>query len=389
MADRKTLREAVIVAAARTPVGRAKKGVLKNVRPETLGAIVVKELIRRTPGLDPTDIDDVVLGCAFPEGEQGMNLARIVAFKAGLPISVCGVTVNRFCSSGLQTISQAAERIMVGAADVMIAGGVESMSVVPMGGNKLAPDPELAAERPEIYTGMGNTAEIVADEFKVTRPEMDAFAVRSNTRALIAIKEGKFREEIVPVPYVDDKGVEQLHDTDEGPRESTVEGLGALKPAFKMNGSVTAANSSQMNDAAAGVMLMSLEKAQALGLTPLAYYRGFQVAGVRPEVMGIGPAVAIPKLLKHVGMTVDQIDLFEINEAFASQAIYCTRELGVPDEKLNVNGGAIALGHPLGCTGAKLTVQLVHEMKRRGARYGIVSMCIGGGMGAAGLFERA
>jgi acetyl-CoA acyltransferase len=386
MADRKTLREAVIVAAARTPVGRAKKGVLKNVRPETLGAIVVKELIRRTPGLDPTDIDDVVLGCAFPEGEQGMNLARIVAFKAGLPISVCGVTVNRFCSSGLQTISQAAERIMVGAADVMIAGGVESMSVVPMGGNKLAPDPELAAERPEIYTGMGNTAEIVADEFKVTRPEMDAFAVRSNTRALIAIKEGKFREEIVPVPYVDDKGVEQLHDTDEGPRESTVEGLGALKPAFKMNGSVTAANSSQMNDAAAGVMLMSLEKAQALGLTPLAYYRGFQVAGVRPEVMGIGPAVAIPKLLKHVGMTVD---LFEINEAFASQAIYCTRELGVPDEKLNVNGGAIALGHPLGCTGAKLTVQLVHEMKRRGARYGIVSMCIGGGMGAAGLFERA
>jgi len=388
MADRKTLREAVIVAAARTPVGRAKKGVLKNVRPETLGALVVKEVVNRTPGLDPTEIDDVVLGCAFPEGEQGMNLARVVAFKAGLPLTVCGVTVNRFCSSGLQTIAQAAERIMVGAADVMIAGGVESMSVVPMGGNKLAPDPELARDRPEIYTGMGNTAELVADEFKITRQEMDEFAVRSNTRALIAIKEGKFKEEIVPVPYVDDNGVERLHDTDEGPRESTVEGLGGLKPAFKQNGSVTAANSSQMNDAAAAVMLMSLERAQALGLKPLAYYRGFQVVGVRPEIMGVGPAVAIPKLLQKTGLTIDQIDLFELNEAFAAQAVYCARELGIPDEKLNVNGGAIALGHPLGCTGSKLTVQIVHELKRRGARYGIVSMCIGGGMGAAGLFER-
>ena len=384
----KELREAVIVSAVRTPVGRAIKGALKYIRPETLGALVVKEAVARVKGLDPSTIDDLIMGCAFPEGVQGMNVARIIGLKAGLPNSVAAMTVNRFCSSGLQSIALAAERIMVGGADVIIAGGVEHMSMVPMGGSKPAPDPDMMVDAPEVYTPMGITAEFVATEFGVSREEQDRFALRSHERALVALAEGKFKEEVVPVPYVDENGNEKLHDTDEGPRESTYEGLAKLRAAFKVDGSVTAGNSSQMNDAAAALVLMSLGKARELGLQPLAYYRGFQVVGVRPEIMGIGPAVAIPKLLDKVGLKVDDIDLFEVNEAFAAQAVYCARELGIPDEKVNVNGGAIALGHPLGATGSKLTVQILHELKRRNARYGVVSMCIGGGMGGAGLFER-
>ena len=385
----KELREAVIVAACRTPVGRAKKGAMKHQRPEKLGALVIKELLNRCPGLDPAEIDDVIIGCAMPEGEQGMNVGRMVALKAGLPYTVPGLTVNRFCSSGLQTIAQGAERIMVGADDVVIAGGIECMSLVPMGGNKFSPDPELVEEYPESYTPMGNTAENVVEEAGLTREEQDAFALRSNQRALAAQKAGLFDEQLVPVPYVDENGEEKLHTVDEGPRESTLEGLGKLRAAFlATGGSVTAGNSSQMNDAAAAVVLMSAEKAKELDLTPLAVYRGYQVAGVKPEVMGVGPAFAIPKLLEKTGLTKDDIDLWEVNEAFASQALYCCdKVLELDPEKVNVNGGAIALGHPLGCTGAKLTVQLLYEMKRRGVKRGVVSMCIGGGMGAAGLFE--
>ena len=383
------LREAVIVAACRTPVGRANKGALKHVRPETTGALVIREVVGRAKGLKPEDIDDVVIGCAFPEGVQGMNMARIVALKAGLPLTVAGLTVNRFCSSGLQTIAQSAERIMVGASDCIIAGGIEHMSMVPLGGAKPAPDPEMAANDPKVFTPMGNTAELVAMENDITREEQDAFAVRSNQRALNALKQGYFKDQYVPVPYVDESGNDCLLEQDEGPRDSTIESLARLRPVFRKGGTVTAGNSSQMNDAAAAVVLMSKEKAEELDLTPLAYYRGFQVIGVRPEVMGVGPAFAIPKLLDKHGLTTDDIDLWEINEAFASQAYYCAEKvLGLDPEKVNVNGGAIALGHPLGCTGTKLSVQLMYEMKRRNLRYGVVSMCIGGGMGAAGLFER-
>ncbi len=382
------MREAVIVSAARTPVGKAGKGTLRNVRPELLGALVVKEVVKRASPVDPADIDDVILGCAFPEGEAGMNVARVIALKAGLPISVSGLTVNRFCSSGLQTIALAAQNIMCGFSDVIIAGGVETMSMVPMGGNKPAPDPEMMDTAPEVYTPMGITAELVAERYNVSRQVQDAFALRSQQRALAALKEGTFKEQYVPVPYRDADGTTKMHEVDEGPRETTPESLAALRPAFRATGSVTAGNSSQMNDAAAAVMVMSAEKAKSLGLKPMAYFRNFQVVGVPPEIMGVGPAYAIPKLLKATGLKVQDIDLWEINEAFAAQAVYCVRELGIPEERVNVNGGAIALGHPLGCTGAKLTVQLMYEMKRRNARYGVVSMCIGGGMGAAGLFER-
>ncbi len=384
------LREAVIVAAARTPVGRAKKGALRNVRPETLGSLVVKEAVARASGLKPEDVDDVIMGCAMPEGEQGMNVARIIAVAAGLPDTVGGLTVNRFCSSGLQTIAQAAERIMVGHSDVIVAGGVESMSMVPMGGNKPAPDPDIMLTRPDLFTPMGNTAEIVAERYNITREEQDAFAARSHARAKAAIDGGKFKKEIVPVPYVDDNGNERIHDTDEGVRPgTTVEGLSRLKSPFKQGGSVTAGSSSQMNDAAAAVVVMSAGKARELGLKPMAYVRNYQTIGVAPDEMGVGPAYAIPKLLEKAGLTTDDIDLWEVNEAFASQAIYCVdKVLKLDPEKVNVNGGAIALGHPLGCTGAKLTVQLLHELERRNGRYGVVSMCIGGGMGAAGLFER-
>jgi len=390
------MRSAVIVEGVRTAVGKSKRGALKNTRPEDMGAEVVQELLRRAPGLSPEEIDDVIIGCAFPEGEQGMNLARNIVIRAGLPNSVPGMTINRYCSSGLQSISLAAERIMLGQADVMIAGGVESMSLIPMVGHKLAPNPWLVEHRPEIYMAMGITAEQVASRFHVSREEQDQFALRSHQKAAKAIAEGKFKDEIVPLTirerYLDEKNKVQvkeiIFDTDEGVRTDTsLEKLAALKPAFHSQGTVTAGNSSQTSDGAAAVLVMSEEKAQELGLTPILRYRSFAVSGVDPEVMGIGPVKAIPKALKLAGISLEDVGLFEINEAFASQAVYVVRELGIDPEKVNVNGGAIALGHPLGCTGTKLTVTLMNEMKRRGTRYGVVSMCIGGGMGAAGVFE--
>ncbi len=390
------MREAVIVAGVRTAVGKAPKGILKDTRPDDLGAYIIKELMNRTPNLDPSAIDDVIMGCAFPEGEQGMNVARSIALRAGLPNSVPGMTVNRYCSSGLQTIAIAAEKIMVGFADVVIAGGIESMSMIPMGGNKPAPNPWLMENMPEAYMPMGYTAEEVATRFNVSREEQDAFALQSHQRAANAIKEGKFKDEIVPVnvkkTIVNEQGkletMEFVFDTDEGVRyDTSVESLAKLKPAFKQGGTVTAGNSSQTSDGAAGVMVMSREKAEELGLKPIAKFITYAVAGVDPDVMGIGPKEAIPKALKQAGLSLNDIDLFEINEAFASQAVYVVRELGIDPNKVNVNGGAIALGHPLGCTGSKLSVTLLNEMKRRNGKYGVVSMCIGGGMGAAGVFE--
>jgi len=363
-----------------------------------MGSVAVKEAVTRAKGLDPAEIEDVILGCSFPEAEQGMNLGRIVALQAGLPDSVPGQTVNRFCSSGLQAIALASERIMCGFAEVMIGGGVESMSIVPMGGNKLAPSPELVDTLIETYTPMGLTAENVAQRFNVTREQQDQFGFESHAKATAAIKNGKFKEEIVPLTVVDrfvgpdNKVVEKefVFDTDEGVRpDTTVAGLSKLRPAFHVKGTVTAGNSSQTSDGAAASVIMSAEKAAKLGLKPLAIFRGFAVAGCPPDIMGVGPAYAIPKLMNLTGMKIEDIDLFELNEAFASQALYCVRELGIDPAKVNVNGGAIALGHPLGCTGAKLTATLLHEMKRRGSKFGVVSMCIGGGMGAAGLFELA
>jgi acetyl-CoA acyltransferase len=392
------MKEAVIVSSVRTAIGRAPRGKLRKNRPEYMGSVAVKEAINRAKGLDLAEIEDVILGCSFPEAEQGMNLGRIVALQSGLPDSVPGQTVNRFCSSGLQAIALASERIMCGFADVIIGGGVESMSMVPMGGNKLAPSPELVEKHIETYTPMGITAENVAQRFKITREDQDKFGYGSQMKAAAAIKDGKFKEEIVPLTVVDrfvgpdNKVVEKefIFDTDEGVRpETTVEALSKLRPAFHTKGSVTAGNSSQTSDGAAASVVMSAEKASKLGLKPLAIFRGFAVAGCPPEIMGVGPAYAIPKLMKLTGMKIEDIDLFELNEAFASQALYCLRELGLDPAKVNVNGGAIALGHPLGCTGAKLTATLLHEMKRRGSKYGVVSMCIGGGMGAAGLFEMA
>ncbi|MFC4768089.1 acetyl-CoA C-acetyltransferase [Effusibacillus consociatus] len=389
------MKEAVIVSGVRTAVGKAPKGSLRQTRPEDLGGIVLEDLIRRTPGLDPAGIEDVIIGCAMPEGEQGMNLGRIVAQRAGIPNPVSGMTVNRFCSSGLQTIALAAQQIMIGQADVIIAGGVESMSHVPMTGYKLSPNPWLAENKPEIYMSMGHTAEQVAQRFGVSREDQDAFAVRSHQRAAAAIKEGKFKEEIVPVKatlksFEDGKVQvkEFIFDTDEGVRpETTMETLAKLRPAFHVKGSVTAGNSSQTSDGAAAVMVMSAEKAASLGLKPLAVFRSFAVGGVDPDIMGVGPIVAIPKALEKAGISKEDVDLFEINEAFASQAVYVTRYLDLDMEKVNVNGGAIALGHPLGCTGSKLTVSLINELRRRNGKYGVVSMCIGGGMGAAGVFE--
>lgn len=390
------MREAVIVAGVRTAVGKAPKGTLKDTRPDELGAAVIQELLNRTPGLDPNQIDDVIMGCAFPEGEQGMNVARNIVLRAGLPTTVPGMTVNRYCSSGLQTIAIAAEKIMVGFADVVIAGGVESMSMIPMGGSKPAPNPWLMENMPEAYMPMGLTAEEVASRFNITREEQDAFALQSHQRAYKAIQEGKYKKEIVPIRVkkttINEKGKaiteEIVFDTDEGVRaDTTIEALAKLKPAFKTVGSVTAGNSSQTSDGAAAVMVMSREKAEELGLQPIGRFVSFAVAGVDPDIMGIGPKEAIPKALKLAGLKIGDIDLFEINEAFASQAVYVVKELGLDPEKVNVNGGAIALGHPLGCTGAKLSVSLLNELKRRNGRYGVVSMCIGGGMGAAGVFE--
>ncbi|MGZ4031443.1 MAG: acetyl-CoA C-acetyltransferase [Tumebacillaceae bacterium] len=390
------MREAVIVSAVRTAVGRSHKGSLRNMRPEDLGGLVVREALNRVPELDLAEVEDVIIGCAIPEGEQGMNLGRIVALRAGLPTNVPGVTVNRFCSSGLQTIAMAAEKIMCGFAETVVAGGVESMSMVPMVGNKLAPNPWLVDNLPEIYMGMGHTAEQVAQRFGVTREMQDEFAVRSHQRAAAAIAEGKFKDEIVPVTVrnvtVNDAGkqvVEEfIFDTDEGVRPTTsMEGLAKLRPAFHVKGSVTAGNSSQTSDGAAATVVMSAERAAELGIKPLAKFLSFAVGGVDPDIMGVGPVVAIPKALKLAGLEIEDIDLFEINEAFASQAFFVVRELGLDPEKVNVNGGAIALGHPLGCSGAKLTVQILNELRRRGGKYGVVSMCIGGGMGAAGVFE--
>ena len=384
------MKEAVIVSAVRSTVGRAKRGSLVNVRPEDLGALVVKEILKRTPEVAPEQVDDLTLGCAMPEGSQGMNVGRVVGLMAGLPDSVPGITVNRFCSSGLQTIAYAAMEVMAGMSDIIIAGGVESMSSVPMGGFNFSSNPWAAEHMVEMYTPMGITAELVADRFEISREAQDEFAYNSHRKAAAAWKEGKFDDEVVKVPYIDAAGNEKLLETDESVRgDTTIEGLAKLKPVFKLGGSVTAGNASPINDGAAVVMLMSLDKAKELGLEPMLYFRDFQVAGTPPEIMGIGPAVAIPKLWEHSGIGDDQIDLYEINEAFASQAKYCCDKLEIDPAKINVNGGAIALGHPLGCTGAKLTTSIAYEMKRRNARYGVVSMCIGGGMGAAGLYERA
>jgi acetyl-CoA acyltransferase len=388
--------EAVIVSGARTAVGKAPSGALRTVRPDELAATVVKAAIERAPGLDPREVEDVIMGCAMPEGEQGMNLARIAAQRAGLPDSVCGVTVNRFCASGLQTIATAAQQIMMGQSEVVVAGGAESMSMVPMGGNKFSPNPHLAQHDPAVYLGMGLTAENVARAHKVSREDQDAFALRSHQNALRAQAEGRFEPGIVPftidlTELVD--GRARTHALtfaiDEGPRADTSpEALARLKPAFAERGSVTAGNSSQTSDGAAAVVVMSRAKADALGLKPRARFVSFAVGGVAPEVMGIGPVIAIPKALKLAGLSLSDIDLIELNEAFAAQALAVARELGLDMEKVNVNGGAIALGHPLGCTGAKLTVQILDELERRGGRYGLVTMCIGGGMGAAGIFER-
>jgi acetyl-CoA acyltransferase len=392
------MREAVIVSGVRTAVGKAPKGALKHVRPEDLGGLVVREALNRIPALDPKEVEDVIIGCAIPEAEQGMNLARIVAMRAGLPIEVPGVTVNRFCSSGLQTIAMAAERIMAGFADVIVAGGVESMSMVPMTGHKIAPNPYLVEHMPEIYMSMGHTAEQVAQRFNISREDQDAFAVESHRKAAKAIQAGMFKDEIVPVRIpkreLNEEGKlveeEVVFDTDEGVRPgTTMEVLAGLRPVFQVNGTVTAGNSSQTSDGAAAVVVTSSERAKQLGLEPIAIFRSFAVGGVDPSVMGIGPVVAVPKALKLAGLKLDEIDLIELNEAFASQSLQVVRQLGINTEILNVNGGAIALGHPLGCTGAKLTVQILNELRRRKGRYGLVTMCIGGGMGAAGIFEMA
>ncbi|MEK3644118.1 acetyl-CoA C-acetyltransferase [Aeribacillus sp. FSL K6-2848] len=389
------MREAVIVAGARTPVGKAKKGALANIRPDDLGALVVKETLKRAGSYDG-HIDDVIIGCAMPEAEQGLNIARNIAALAGLPYTVPGITINRFCSSGLQAIAYAAERIMLGHAEVIIAGGTESMSLVPMTGNVLRPNAKLAEEAPEYYMSMGHTAEQVAQKYNISREEQDEFAARSHQKAALAIQNEAFAEEIVPVEItnrtVDANNKLQEKKTifrqDEGVRpETTKEVLSFLKPVFAVNGSVTAGNSSQMSDGAAAVMVMDRKKAEELQLKPLAKFRSFAVGGVPPEVMGIGPVVAVPKALELAGLELSDIGLIELNEAFASQAIQVIRELKLDEEKVNVNGGAIALGHPLGCTGAKLTLTLIHEMRRRNEQFGLVTMCIGGGMGAAGVFE--
>jgi len=388
-------RDPVIVAAVRTAVGKAKRGSLATTRPDVMAAEVVRELLKRTPELDPADVDDFVLGCAFPEGEQGMNMARLVAFGADLPYTVPAETINRFCSSGMQSIAHGAFAIMSGQAQVVIAGGTESMSMVPMTGLKFAPMPALAEGYPEAFTSMGLTAENVAEKYGVSREDQDAFSLQSHQRAQAAVDSGRFDPEIVPLEVtvteaVNGKKVEKTFTfkRDEGPRADTsVEALGKLRPAFKEGGTATAGNSSQMSDGAAGVIVMSRAKAEELGIKPMARFLAFAVAGVPPEIMGIGPIEAVPKALKIAGLSLEDIGLIELNEAFAAQGLAVMRELGLDPEITNVNGGAIALGHPLGCTGAKLTTQLLYEMKRRDVKYGMVTMCIGGGMGAAGIFE--
>ncbi|AZS15782.1 acetyl-CoA C-acyltransferase [Paenibacillus lutimineralis] len=390
------MREAVIVSLARTAVGKAKKGGLVQTRADELGKAVLEAAVERAKGLQKEDVEDIIIGCAMPEGEQGLNFARIMALYAGFPVTVPALTVNRFCSSGLQSIAFAAERIMLGHADVIIAGGVESMSHVPMTGFKVSPNPRIVEQYPEVYIGMGHTAERVAEKFGISREDQDAFALRSHQRAAAAIAAGKYAEEIVPIQTefrdVEDSGKVRsrvkVFDTDEGVREDTTLGaLSKLSPSFKVGGTVTAGNSSQMSDGAAALVVMSREKAEQLQLKPLATFRSFALSGVEPELMGVGPIKAIPKALAMAGITAEDVALYEINEAFASQCLHIIRELELDKEKVNVNGGAIALGHPLGCTGAKLSASLISELRRRGGGYGVVSMCIGGGMGAAGVFE--
>ena len=391
------MRQAVIVAAARTAVGKAVRGSTRNARSDEMAAAVISDLMAQTAGkLDPAEVDDVILGCAMPEGAQGMNFARVIALRAGLPVDTPGQTVNRFCSSGLQTIALAANSIIADQADVVIAGGAESMSSVPMTGHHLSPNPHMAANDPNVYMSMGLTAERVVDEFGVSREDMDEFAYQSHQKAAAATDAGYFADEIVPFAWeetlVGEDGmpatVTKLLDSDEHlRRETTPEALAGLKPVFKPGGSVTAGNSSPLSDGAAAVIVMERAKAERLGLTPLARFVGFAVAGVRPEIMGVGPIKAAPKVLERCGLTFDDIDIIELNEAFASQSLAVMRELELNPQIVNVNGGAIALGHPLGCTGAKLTVQIINEMKRRDSAYGMVTMCIGGGMGAAGIFQ--
>jgi len=392
------MNEAVIVSAARTAAGKAPGGTLRGTRPDELGAVAIAEALKRAPGIDPGEIDDVIMGCAMPEAEQGMNVARIASLRAGIPVSASAVTVNRFCSSGLQAIAYAAERIMCGSASAIVAGGTESMSLVPMGGIKVAPNPALIDRYPDVYLSTGLVAENHARETGISRAEQDAFALRSHQRALAAIDNGRFVDEIVPVTatlidpasaHLRPKTQQVTFSVDEGPRRDTsAEALAKLRPAFHAAGSVTAGNSSQTSDGAAAVIVTSAERARSAGLAPMGRFVAFATAGVEPERFGIGPVPAIRKALKLAGLTLDRIDLIELNEAFAVQVLACLRELPIDPERLNVNGGAIALGHPLGCTGAKLTTTLLYEMKKRNARYGMVTMCVGGGMGAAGIFER-
>ncbi len=390
------MKEAVIVSIARTAVGKAPRGTLRNTRPDDMAAAAISEALRRVPGLEPAEVEDVILGCAMPEAAQGNNVARIASLRAGLPVTCSAMTINRFCSSGLQAIALAAERIMAGFGDAIIAGGTESMSLVPMGGYHFSPNPYLVDHYPDTYLNMGLTAENLARKYQITREQQDAFALRSHQRAVAAIEAGRFREEIAPMEVVE---VEMnggskpqtrkiTFDTDEGPRRDTSpEALAKLKPAFHAAGTVTAGNASQMSDGAAAAVVMSAEKAKAIGAKPLARFVSYATAGTLPEEMGMGPVFAIPKALKYAGLKLQEIELIELNEAFAVQALAVMREAGLDPEITNVNGGAVALGHPLGCTGAKLAATLLGEMKRRKARYGMATMCIGGGMGAAGIFE--
>ncbi|MFN2138356.1 MAG: acetyl-CoA C-acyltransferase [Candidatus Promineifilaceae bacterium] len=390
-------REAIIVAASRTAVGKSKRGVTRNWRSDEMAASVIVDLLQRAEGLDPSTIDDVIIGCAMPEGAQGLNFARLIALRAGLPVEIPAMTVNRFCSSGLQTIALAAERIIANGADIIIAGGAETMSMVPMTGFRINPNPFLVETMPEAYMGMGLTAENVAEEFEVSRQAQDEFALRSHQRAMAAQAEGRFQDEIVPVEIeevaVGAGGVREIEitvfDTDEHVRpDTTLEALAKLRPVFKNGGTVTAGNSSPLSDGAAAVLVMERTVAEAMGLTPILRFVSFNVGGVRPDIMGMGPVAAVPRVLERSGISLQDLDVIELNEAFAAQSIAVIRELGFDEEKVNPNGGAIALGHPLGCTGAKLTVQILHDMVRRDLSLGMVTMCIGGGMGAAGIFER-
>jgi acetyl-CoA acyltransferase len=390
------MKEAVIVSIARTAVAKAPRGALRSTRPDDMAAAVIQEILRRAPALDPSEVEDVILGCAMPEAEQGNNVARVASLRAGLPVTCPAMTINRFCSSGLQAIALASERILAGFAEVVVAGGTETMSMIPIGGYHFSPNPYLIEHYPDSYLSMGLTGENLAAKYHITREEQDRFSLRSHERAIAAIDQGKFREEIVPLEVIEvglngrnkPQTRKVLFDTDEGPRRDTsMEALAKLKPAFHAHGTVTAGNASQMSDGAAAALVMSLDKAKALGLKPLARFLSFATAGCPPEEMGLGPVYAIPKALKLAGLELANLDLIELNEAFAAQALAVMKLAELDLEKTNVNGGAIALGHPLGCTGAKLTATLLGELKRRNARYGMVTMCVGGGMGAAGIFE--